>query len=78
MLYHINALILGYTLNFTALFLNHEDGNKAGVALVVLSFALAYFSELAYVHGTNYPKIIAFMQHACVLSTTAAIVLWLF
>ena len=35
MLYHINAILLGYTLNLIALFLNYADGNKAGVALVV-------------------------------------------
>lgn len=77
-LYAINTIILGYVLTLAALVLNFIDGDRNGMALALLSFAAAYFSEGAYVHGTNYPRVIRAIQYVSIAACGLSLAVWYF
>lgn len=77
-LYAINAIVLGYVLNISALLLNFADADKNGIALALLSFIAAYFSESAYAHGTNYPMVIRVMQYISIIACGLSLAFWYF
>ena len=74
----INAMILGYVLNFSGLILYYLDGNKIGVLLSLLSFAAAYFSERDFAFDTDHPKVTYAMQIMSILFCAMSLGVWFF
>lgn len=66
----LNLLLLGYVITITSLVLNFLDGNKEGIALVLLSWGAAYFADTTYLYGkTMFSNVMQFVSiAACALS----------
>lgn len=78
LVYAINAIVLGYVLNIASIALNYADAEKDGIALALVSFIAAYFSELSYVHGTNYPIITRILQYVSIAACALSLAVWYF
>lgn len=76
LLYAINMIVIGYVLNIAAIVLNYLDADKNGIALALISFAAAYFSESTYVFGTNHPNITRALQYISIFACGLSLALW--
>lgn len=75
----LNAMILGYLLNFLALFLNIFDKRSVvGIVLVVVSFAAAYFHDRFAASGWTTQTRMQVFTMAATVCTTLAFFNWLF
>jgi len=78
LVYAINMIVIGYVLNIAGIVLNYLDADKDGIALALISFAAAYFSEMAYVYGTNRPWLTRFFQYVCIIACGSSLAVWYF
>ena len=78
LLYAINMIAIGYVLNISGVVLNYLDVDKDGIALALISFAAAYFSESTYVFGTNYPAVTRVLQYISIIACALSLAFWYF
>lgn len=77
-LYAINMIVIGYVLNIAAIVLNYLDADKDGIALALVSFIAAYFSESTYAFGTNYPIVTRVLQYVSIAACGLSLAVWYF
>lgn len=78
LLYAINMIAIGYVLNISGMVLNYLDADKDGIALALVSFIAAYFSESTYVFGTNHPMLTRVLQYVSIIACGLSLAFWYF